>query len=346
MVAWWLVFGPVALGGPATFTIVTGHSMEPTFMDGDLVIARERPSYGVGDVIVFPVERGRVIIHRLIAGNAEDGWITQGDNNDRRDSWTVPDSVILGEKWLYFPRAGLPFRWTQQNPMLFGAGVALFVAVSAIGVRRRLRVHPFLVDAMASGTRVSSLAERPPIEIVLLCLAGFVTAVASIGLGLLATVGRVLSFGSLVLVVPGALALVVVVFQVRRLGDGVGVEEPRSSLYALSSRCWRVDHLPQVLDYVDHDSALGLRAVLDRFRLPVLLHVDSAGVHTYLTITRRAIAHRWRVANEPARGDEEPKWPPPSVTVAWPPPATGSLPASTGNGSVVWAPPELTGTPR
>jgi len=367
LVAWWLVFGPVALGGPATFTIVTGRSMEPTFQDGDLVIARERSRYEVGDVVVFPVSRGRVVIHRIIEGSPTAGWITQGDNNDRRDSWIVPDPAILGEKWLSFPGAGLPFRWTQENPLAFGAVVALVVTLSVVGLRRRLRLHPFLADAVRTGERVSSVAERPAMEVLLLCLACFVTAVASIGIGLLATVGKLLSAGSLVLLVPGGLSLGAVVFLVRRLGDGVGVEEPRASLFVLSSRCWRVDRLPEVLDYVDHPSPRSLRTLLDRFRLPVLLHQDLNGAQTYLTITRNAIAHRWRPVNsDPV--DESPALPvavapalPPTAApmplhdstrtptstvdltdLPWPPPDTSQLrppPVPDLVGAGVWAPP-------
>lgn len=335
LAAWWLVFGPVALGGPATFTVVSGHSMEPTFHDGDLVIARARDAYSPGRVIVFPVSKGRVVIHRIVGGNAVEGWTTMGDNNERRDSWTVPDSAILGEKWLYLPRAGLPFRWTQENPVTFGVIVGIIVMAAVIGMRRRLRLHPFLVDAVHGGQRLSPVAERPPMEVLLLVLACFTAAVASIGLGLLATVGRLLDVGSLVLLVPGLASLCGVVFLVRRLGDGIGVEEPRSSVFVLSSRCWEVDRLPEVLDYVDHPSSHSLRSLLDRFRLPVLLHRDGHRHLTFLTITRGAIGHRWTLTLD--EGEEPPPWPPPLV------PSTEPVHPGSLVGVDVWAPPSLDG---
>jgi len=51
--AWYL--WPTQLGGDTSIVVVSGHSMEPTFFGGDMVIARKMgPS--IGDVIVYAPE--------------------------------------------------------------------------------------------------------------------------------------------------------------------------------------------------------------------------------------------------------------------------------------------------
>ena len=43
---------PTSLGGCTTLTIVSGHSMEPTYYTGDLVVSR-CGDYQVGDIVVY-----------------------------------------------------------------------------------------------------------------------------------------------------------------------------------------------------------------------------------------------------------------------------------------------------
>ena len=50
VVGWFL--WPTSLGGCTTLTIVSGHSMEPTYYTGDLVVSR-CGDVGVGDVITY-----------------------------------------------------------------------------------------------------------------------------------------------------------------------------------------------------------------------------------------------------------------------------------------------------
>nr|WP_297426095.1 signal peptidase I [uncultured Actinotalea sp.] len=91
---------PTALGGCTTLTVVSGRSMEPTYVTGDLVVARCGPAE-VGDVVVYepPGEEGARVIHRVVDGDAT-GWVVQGDNNDFLDPWrpTADDVVGVG-RW-------------------------------------------------------------------------------------------------------------------------------------------------------------------------------------------------------------------------------------------------------
>ena len=53
--AWFVWLRPVNLGGDVSYVMVQGKSMEPTFHDGDLVIARRGGTYHRGDVVAFRV---------------------------------------------------------------------------------------------------------------------------------------------------------------------------------------------------------------------------------------------------------------------------------------------------
>lgn len=103
----WLLW-PTSLGGCTTLTIVSGHSMEPTYYTGDLVIARcGRPA--VGDVIVYQPKGmgGARIIHRVIGGDAATGWTMKGDNNNFVDPFTPTGDQVLGVARVHVPKVGL-----------------------------------------------------------------------------------------------------------------------------------------------------------------------------------------------------------------------------------------------
>ncbi|GEN79964.1 hypothetical protein AFE02nite_16980 [Actinotalea fermentans] len=106
LVVGWLLW-PSSLGGCTTLTIVSGHSMEPTYYTGDLVVSRCGP-VDVGDVIVYtpPDVGGARVIHRIVDGNADDGWVVQGDNNDFLDPWNPKGDQILGSAVLHLPQVG------------------------------------------------------------------------------------------------------------------------------------------------------------------------------------------------------------------------------------------------
>src|SRR5690554_6680754 len=86
IVAWMFTLRPTALGGPAGYVMVSGISMQPTLYTGDLVITRKSDEYRVGDVVAFRAEGG-MVIHRIIDGDGDTGFILQGDNNEFRDQW-------------------------------------------------------------------------------------------------------------------------------------------------------------------------------------------------------------------------------------------------------------------
>jgi signal peptidase I len=113
--------GPTVVGGPASYVIVDGESMEPTYSDGDLVIAYQRGTYEVGDNIVYdaPIDSQFNVIHRIIEPT-EGGWITQGDNMERPDGWIAPHDEIHGAALFHIPNGGAIVGFVRTPAALAG----------------------------------------------------------------------------------------------------------------------------------------------------------------------------------------------------------------------------------
>ena len=126
ILAWFFLLRPDFLGGPASYVIVSGESMEPGLQSGDLVVARRQADYHPGDVVAFGVGGGKVI-HRIVGGSAGEGFVMQGDNNQGRDPWRPRGDDILGKMWFSVPGAGRLLA-ALQSPVL-SAGLASSVAV-------------------------------------------------------------------------------------------------------------------------------------------------------------------------------------------------------------------------
>lgn len=120
---------PTSLGGCTTLTIVSGHSMEPTYYTGDLVVARCAKA-SVGDVIVYqPKELGGArIIHRITGGDATTGWVMQGDNNASADPFNPAGSEVLGVAKVYLPKVGLVARGLT-SPFVWGSFILIAIGL-------------------------------------------------------------------------------------------------------------------------------------------------------------------------------------------------------------------------
>ena len=130
---WFVLFRPTTLGGPASYEVVAGGSMQPSLDSGDLVIAQARPTYGQGDVIVFHVPTdaagpGPLVIHRIIGGDARSGFIVKGDNKTAPDPWRPKPTDIVGRSWIRVPGGG-EWMLMLRRPIVLGAlaaGLAAF----------------------------------------------------------------------------------------------------------------------------------------------------------------------------------------------------------------------------
>ncbi len=114
LVAAWIAFAPLKIGGQASYVMVNGISMEPNYHTGDLVIVRKAQTYQVGDVVTYrDAEMGAYVIHRIIA--VEQGhFVIKGDNNSWIDAYHPTDNEIVGKQWIYAPKAGTAMQWLRK----------------------------------------------------------------------------------------------------------------------------------------------------------------------------------------------------------------------------------------
>jgi signal peptidase len=132
---WVVILRPQSLGGPASYIVVRGTSMLPTYQNGDLVIMQSAAVYAVGDAVAYRVPsgeigEGHVIVHRITGGNGTDGFVVQGDNNNAIDPWMPRATDIAGKSWAVVPGAGRLIAIIHQ-PVIAG-GLAAGVMVSLI----------------------------------------------------------------------------------------------------------------------------------------------------------------------------------------------------------------------
>ena len=141
---WFVVLRPHSLGGPATYVMVSGRSMKPALHGGDLVVIRKQDTYASGDVVAFRVGKG-IVIHRIVGGSAEGGFVTQGDNMTAPDPWKPTGEEILGEMWVHVPGAGRLLGYLRAPlPLATLAGwlTLVLVAVGGQKTKRRDKTPP------------------------------------------------------------------------------------------------------------------------------------------------------------------------------------------------------------
>lgn len=146
LAAWAVFLRPTFLGGDTTYVIVSGTSMEPTLRAGDLVLARRRTAYAVGDVVVYGARpegaaADKLIIHRIVGGSARDGYVLRGDNRDRRDVWRPRSGDVRGALVIGIPAVGAVLAKLQEPRFLTAAlaGVLVFLVVTALAGEPRHR---------------------------------------------------------------------------------------------------------------------------------------------------------------------------------------------------------------
>jgi signal peptidase len=130
---WFVFLRPASMGGSATWIIVRGDSMLPTYQTGDLIVFSAAPSYGVGDVVAYRVPAGqigagRVVMHRIVGGD-EHGFLLQGDNNPAPDPWQPAAGDVVGAVWLVGPQLGRPIALLHQPAVAAALAAAVMVAV-------------------------------------------------------------------------------------------------------------------------------------------------------------------------------------------------------------------------
>lgn len=134
VLGWFVWLRPTALGGDTSMVVVSGSSMEPTLMPGDLVVTRATDDYAVGDVAVYTIPEGQPgdsvdanIVHRLVGEGPGGGFRTQGDNLEDPDPWRPGPDDIVGTVWFHVPHGGQGLLWLLQPGVIAGLAGAVTV---------------------------------------------------------------------------------------------------------------------------------------------------------------------------------------------------------------------------
>lgn len=127
VLAW--VLWPASLGGSTHIIVVQGHSMEPVFDLGDLIIVKDNPSPQIGDIIVYRVPEGEpgagsMIVHRIVKVRDDGTFQTKGDNREYADQFHVRQRDILGTPAWTLPHVGRAIGWAS-NPFVIGGAIGL-----------------------------------------------------------------------------------------------------------------------------------------------------------------------------------------------------------------------------
>jgi hypothetical protein len=117
------------------------------------VLTRAKPSYAVGDVVLYEDhETGSRVLHRII--DARNGhFVTKGDNNDFVDPVRPAPDEVVGEFWFAIPGAGTALAWLK-HPVNLAILLTLLVLAGLGGgreVSRRRRPATRPVVALPDG---------------------------------------------------------------------------------------------------------------------------------------------------------------------------------------------------
>ena len=132
VVTWMAFLRPTWLGGPATFVLVRGDSMLPTYQSGDLLLALAQPAYSVGDAVAYRVPAaevgaGHLVIHRIVDILPDGGYVFQGDNNPGVDPWRISSTDLAGHVAVRLPGVGRALAVLLSPTILGGLAAAAVV---------------------------------------------------------------------------------------------------------------------------------------------------------------------------------------------------------------------------
>jgi len=147
------------MGTEYPLAVVEGTSMNPTYLDGDLLVLRgvAPETIAIDTVIVFhsPYERDKFIVHRvkqIVATDGQIGFITKGDNNWTVDPWTVSAQNVVGIVIYRLPAIAPVGRLLLaiQSPAGRIISGALIVLIIAVDIYYENRTEKPKVDSAAS----------------------------------------------------------------------------------------------------------------------------------------------------------------------------------------------------
>lgn len=135
-----VILFPARWGGLFGITFVSGESMEPNLVTGDVAFTVKRPGYSIGDVIVYhptDVDTDAMIIHRVIEVRPDGTYVTQGDNRESADRWYPTTEDIDGGVFAVLPKCTLSICGSMGWPfLLFTLMITVSVAISVFELVR------------------------------------------------------------------------------------------------------------------------------------------------------------------------------------------------------------------
>lgn len=300
--AWFILFAPRAVLGPATYAIVDGVSMEPRYITGDLVVARYQDDYLIGQEVVFNAN-GRLVVHELYSGNPITGWRTKGIHNTWVDPWILEDQNIYGSVWFHIPQVGKVISWIKLNPYSF-AGIVSILSILPFFVYHRRKLAPELEEALSKAREESHWHNWTLMERLALVLMYGAFLIAVVFTTLNYATGNLLTSRGLVVLSSLLVAGVVLTLYIQYLFDGVGRPEPEKSLTALTGRLFLVEERPHLSSMpIMLKDATSLRHVADKLRLPIVHFVGPAHHEFYLIGTDHTVL-TWQVPLRAGQRDQ------------------------------------------
>jgi signal peptidase I len=151
-------------GGPISWVITAGTSMQPEISPGTLVVVQRQPSYEVGDVVAYRSSQlGQTVLHRVVEVDGST-LILKGDANSWLDPVSPAPEDVIGERTLQIAGAGRVLQ-LLQNPVALGALAGLvvvpFITGGGRGNRRRRTPRVSRLSSRGRPTGTSSTFQLP-----------------------------------------------------------------------------------------------------------------------------------------------------------------------------------------
>lgn len=276
---------PVQIGGPLTYAVVHGNSMEPKFHNNDFVVARKSDSYRVGDIVIYD-EMGGKVIHQIVPCEFKGIHCTQGLNNKYPDSWGVRDSQILGKYLFKSALVGNLLTKAAKSPETLGLGLSALFALTFLPLPHHRKTNE-LKSLLAISTKAPRL--RTP-RYNLVFIASFALMLLSMAITILSIkVSTLLSSATYAAFAGFAVSIALVSWSASYVFNGHGLYEPYKTFAILSGKLHHISEDVEVpaVD-VEIESAPKLRNLSDRYRLPIIYKINPRDQsHDFYLITSK-----------------------------------------------------------
>lgn len=98
---------------------VTGGSMRPALVAGDVVVVEREAAVGEGDIALVREPGHDAVLHRVVRLQPDGSVMLKGDANDIGDFSPVPARDIAGRVVRVLPLGRLIDRWRRDSPVRY-----------------------------------------------------------------------------------------------------------------------------------------------------------------------------------------------------------------------------------